>query len=91
LARFNHVILTRYTSNPRGVPLDELAAAATLLGATNVSLATTPADAWNAVRARAMPDDLVCITGSFYIAGEMRRELTDRPLRVSSSTSGESA
>jgi dihydrofolate synthase / folylpolyglutamate synthase len=91
LARFDHVILTRYASNPRGVPLDELAAIAASLGATNTSLAAAPAQAWDAVRARAMPDDLVCVTGSFYIAGEMRREMAERPLALGAAASLESA
>ena len=31
------------------------------------------ADAWNWVRDRAAPEDLICITGSTFIAAEMRR------------------
>lgn len=32
----------------------------------------TPADAWDFVRARAQSEDLVCITGSFFLAAEIR-------------------
>jgi dihydrofolate synthase / folylpolyglutamate synthase len=32
----------------------------------------TPAEAWNFVRERAQPEDLVCITGSFFLAAELR-------------------
>jgi dihydrofolate synthase/folylpolyglutamate synthase len=32
----------------------------------------TPEEAWNFVRARAAPEDLICITGSFFLAAEIR-------------------
>ncbi len=32
----------------------------------------TPAEAWNFVRERAAPEDLICITGSFFLAAEIR-------------------
>ena len=86
LPRFDRVILTRYTSNPRGVPVEELASIATSLGATNITLAAVPSQAWEAVRACVLPEDLVCVTGSFYIAGEMRREMTERPLATGAAT-----
>ena len=39
----------------------------------------TPAEAWDAVHRWAKPDDLVCITGSFFLAAEMRRQVAARP------------
>ena len=42
-------------------------------------IAPTPAEAWDAVHRLAGPDDLVCITGSFFLAAEMRRQLAARP------------
>jgi folylpolyglutamate synthase/dihydropteroate synthase len=131
--RFDHVIFTRYLLNPRGVPPEELAAAAEKLpswggsspswcgsspswggsstatpasgegpGNTNsplpqagegqgvraegtarttrVEIASTPADAWAAVHRMAAKDDLICITGSFFLASEMRREMAAWPL-----------
>ncbi len=102
LGRFDHVILTRYTNNPRGVPPEELQKLATYwcgsstaaptevsplpLGegpgvrAANIEIAPTPADAWDAVGRLAQPDDLICVTGSFFIAAEMRRLIAERPL-----------
>ncbi|MCD4726346.1 MAG: bifunctional folylpolyglutamate synthase/dihydrofolate synthase, partial [Pirellulales bacterium] len=67
LGRFDHVILTRYTNNPRGVPPEELqrwAAAVSPLPlgggpgvrAANIEIAATPADAWDAVGRLAQPD-----------------------------------
>jgi dihydrofolate synthase/folylpolyglutamate synthase len=91
LARFDQVILTRYTSNPRGVPLEELETVAAMTGACNYRLANTPKEAWAAAAELATPEDLVCVAGSFYIAGEMRREIAERPLAVGSAAALESA
>ncbi len=43
-------------------------------------IAATPADAWAAAGRLARPDDLVCVTGSFFLAAEMRRHIVARPL-----------
>ena len=83
LGRFDHVILTRYLENPRSVPPEELSElAAQLVSARppNIEIAATPAEAWQSVRRQAASDDLVCITGSFFLAAEMRRQLDARPL-----------
>ncbi len=45
-----------------------------------IEIAPTPADAWAAVQRLARPDDLICITGSFFLAAEMRRLIAARPL-----------
>jgi dihydrofolate synthase / folylpolyglutamate synthase len=37
----------------------------------------TPAEAWAAARHWAGPDDLVCITGSFFLAAEMRHVMAE--------------
>ncbi len=88
LGRFDHVILTRYSNNPRSVAPEELlelarqvsplplgegpgVRAATGVRAT-VEIAATPAEAWAAARRIAKPDDLICITGSFFLASEIR-------------------
>jgi dihydrofolate synthase / folylpolyglutamate synthase len=93
LGRFDHVIFTRYLSNPRSVApeqLQELAlelagqwggsSTVTPTSAASVEIAPTPAEAWDAVHRLAGPDDLICITGSFFLAAEMRRQLAARPL-----------
>jgi dihydrofolate synthase/folylpolyglutamate synthase len=48
-------------------------------GDCHIRVAATPAEAWDAVRRLATPDDLVCITGSFFFAAEMREQITLRP------------
>jgi len=90
--RFDEVIFTRYLNNPRGVPPEELQALAIELGSTGrragegpavraagITIAPPPAEAWAVVQRRAMADDLICISGSFFIAAEMRHQLAARP------------
>jgi dihydrofolate synthase / folylpolyglutamate synthase len=83
LPRFDGVVLTRYLNNPRYVPVDELCTIAREVAAPMngragqaaddwLHTAETPAEAWNLVAARAAPDDLICVTGSFFLASEMR-------------------
>ncbi len=47
--------------------------------AANTAIAHTPAEAWDMVHRLATADDLICISGSFFIAAEMRRQLAARP------------
>ncbi|QJW95470.1 bifunctional folylpolyglutamate synthase/dihydrofolate synthase [Frigoriglobus tundricola] len=74
---FDHFHLTKYGTNPRSVPPERLAEtlAAVAPGAAFTTHATS-ADAWHAARAAAGPDDLVCVTGSVFLAGELRGALT---------------
>jgi dihydrofolate synthase / folylpolyglutamate synthase len=51
--------------------------------AVETRIAATSADAWDLVHRLAGPDDLICITGSFFLASEMRRQITARPLAES--------
>ena len=96
LGRFDHVIFTRYVDNPRGVPAEDLSAlGAQLVSAgplagdgpgvktPSIEIAANPAEAWAAVHRLAEPDGLICITGSFFLAAEMRRQLALRPLSPS--------
>ena len=71
--RFDEVIFTRYTNNPRAVPPEELLAIAVELGWQEPIVCIDPTDAFEEVRRRAEPEDLICITGSFFIAAELRR------------------
>jgi dihydrofolate synthase / folylpolyglutamate synthase len=91
LPYFDRVILTRYQSNPRGTPAEELAAlAAELSGAcdpaegrragSNWQLAADPAAAWEAARRMATTDSLIGITGSFFAAAEIRAIIEGRAL-----------
>jgi len=82
LPRFDRVVLTQYQNNPRAVPPGELAAAAARLGYAPTAVCPDPAAAWDQVLAMAGEDDLACITGSFFIAAEMRAEMKRRPLHA---------
>lgn len=77
--RFDHVILTRYRNNPRGAPPEELAALAWEATGQRYQVCPDPAAAWGEVLRWATPEDLVCITGSFFLAAEMRSEIRARP------------
>ncbi len=76
LPRFDRVILTRYTSNPRGFPLEELAALAAEIGGPLCETAPDPAAAWRRAQQITRPEQLVCVTGSFFLAAEIRRLLS---------------
>ncbi|MEX2188212.1 MAG: folylpolyglutamate synthase/dihydrofolate synthase family protein [Pirellulales bacterium] len=86
--RFDDVILTRYRNNPRGVPTEELFDAASAHAGGRVHACATPEEAWSAAQALANRDALICITGSFFIAAEIRLILAggsaavgDRPVQ----------
>lgn len=70
---FDHFHLTRYSNNPRAVPAEKLAAVLSEVapGRANTVHATA-AEAFAAARTAAGDDDLICITGSVFLAGELR-------------------
>ena len=75
LGRFDEVIFTRYLTNPRAVPPEELARHGLDLTGRRYPVCGDPGDALRAVRRLAAPDDLICVTGSFFIAAEIRCRL----------------
>ena len=80
LGRFDEVLFTRYLDNPRAVPPECLRDLGAELTGRHWPVFARPAEAWDAARARAAPEDLVCVTGSFFIAAEMRRHIHAGPL-----------
>jgi dihydrofolate synthase/folylpolyglutamate synthase len=72
LPAFDEVIFTRYWSNPRGVPPEELDVLAAEISSTPRMVCADAASAWAAVQMRMTPEHLICIAGSFFIAAEMR-------------------
>ncbi len=72
LPRFDHVVLTRYTSNPRSVQVAELAALAEELSPAKVEECENPAHAWRRARELASEKHLICVAGSFFLAAEVR-------------------
>ena len=73
LGRFDEVIFTRYLTNPRAAPPEELARRAFESTGRRYAVRGEPGEAFRAVRRLAEPDDLICVTGSFFIAAEIRR------------------
>ncbi len=75
LPKFDQVIATKYVNNPRAVEPEELRSIALALGAANqIETAAEPQAAWQLARERAQPNDLICITGSFFLAAELRSQ-----------------
>lgn len=70
---FDHVLLTEYLKNPRSVPrLKLLEIAGGLSGGATLEVAETPALALSRARSLAGDSGMVCTTGSFFIAAEVR-------------------
>ncbi|HZZ72144.1 MAG TPA: folylpolyglutamate synthase/dihydrofolate synthase family protein [Pirellulales bacterium] len=84
LPEFDEVVLTRYGKNPRGLAVEELLALAEPLGHRCLAAVANSREAWSRVLADTAADDLVCITGSFFLAAEMREEMAARPLGAES-------
>ncbi len=72
---FDRIVLTRYSNNPRAVPISEFEELAPKILKTDWSIAPDPETAWNQVMAEARPNDLICVTGSFFLAAEVRNLL----------------
>ena len=85
LPEFRHVVLTRFTCNPRSVPPETLRATATRLchglpNAPTLHIAETPAEAVSLANSLANNSGYVLATGSIFLAAEVRGLLlTDRP------------
>ena len=74
---FDEILLTRASDQPRAFSHDDLGNRAEAILGRSESWDRFPnvAGAWNAARNRSSPEDLVCVTGSFYVAGEAKRLL----------------
>jgi dihydrofolate synthase/folylpolyglutamate synthase len=72
---FDQFVVTQYQDNPRAVSAETLAAmmndALRSRGLESL-VCPTPAQAWRHATQNARPGELICITGSFYLAAEMR-------------------
>lgn len=91
LPHFRQVVATEYQENPRAVPVAELGkiirdelAATEPASATEVIECSLPEEAWQQAQLLAQTTrersakslaPLICVTGSFFIAAELRRKL----------------
>jgi dihydrofolate synthase/folylpolyglutamate synthase len=88
LPRFDTVVLTSFQNNARQVPVEALAKLARDLGDQPLYAAADPTAAWKLARRLAGPDDLICITGSFFIAAELRELIVDEGASASEKWTG---
>jgi dihydrofolate synthase / folylpolyglutamate synthase len=72
LPLFDVLIATRYVENPRSVAPEDIAAAAFELCRQNALIAADPAEALEMARQLTAPEDLICVTGSLFLAAESR-------------------
>ncbi|MFM7291161.1 MAG: bifunctional folylpolyglutamate synthase/dihydrofolate synthase [Planctomycetia bacterium] len=73
--RFDHVVITRYATNPRAATVPQLVEACRRAGLPAPRVATAPAEALRLARELATPRGLVCVAGSFFLAAEIRAVL----------------
>jgi len=76
---FGRFVLTRYQNSRRAVPPAELRDAFAVRTNRPCEVIEDPAEAWREVRSAALPEDLICVTGSFYLAAELRALFADEP------------
>jgi dihydrofolate synthase/folylpolyglutamate synthase len=68
---FDHFYLTHYNS-PRSVPPEQLARLLAQTSTVPFTLCPTTREAWSLASGSARPQDLICATGSVFLAGELR-------------------
>ena len=77
---FDVIILTRFVTNPRALEIEQLETECqsvidqfdSAAPIPFIESCKDPEAAWQRARQLAEPADLICITGSFYLAGEIR-------------------
>lgn len=72
---FDHVVVTRYATNPRAATVQQLVASCRRASIPSPQVATAPAEALRLARSLATPRGLVCVAGSFFLAAEIRAVL----------------
>ncbi|MBC8356149.1 MAG: bifunctional folylpolyglutamate synthase/dihydrofolate synthase [Planctomycetes bacterium] len=77
LPRFERIVLTRYVDNPRSVTPERLLELVEKLRDESspmpeVFMCESPVAAWQKCQADMTPEQLICVTGSFFLAAEMR-------------------
>jgi dihydrofolate synthase/folylpolyglutamate synthase len=69
---FDHLVITRYATNPRAATVPQLVEACRRAGLPAPQVATAPAEALRLARSLATPRGLICVAGSFFLAAEIR-------------------
>lgn len=68
---FDHVVVTRYATNPRAASVERLAEACRAAGLPAARIAPSPAAAVARARRLAGSCGIVCVAGSFFLAAEL--------------------
>jgi len=71
--RFDHVVATRYVTNPRAAPVERLVAACRRAGLPAARTAADPRAALRLAKSLATREGVVCVAGSFFLAAEVGR------------------
>ena len=66
---FDRIYFTSYSRSGRSATREELLRTSSQ---SDIDYYARPVDAWNAARAVAQTDDMIVITGSVFLAGELR-------------------
>ena len=74
-AAFDQLILTKYSTNPRAWPVEELIEIAKTATRTPIQSCDSVAEALQLARQTSQPGDLICVAGSFFLAAEAREAL----------------
>lgn len=69
---FQRFLLTRYAQSQRAVPPEQLASWLKDIADVPMETFSNAADAWRSARIQAGPNDLIVVTGSVFLAGELR-------------------
>lgn len=85
LPHFDSIILTQYLHNPRAVPAESLGKLVHTISDVPCHVVPTPTEAWRLASRIATPNDLICVTGSFFIAAEMRELILQQSRTASGS------
>jgi dihydrofolate synthase / folylpolyglutamate synthase len=87
LPHFEAVVLTQYVNNVRAVTVSDIEKIVAELSDIPRYICPDPRAAWAQIRSLATTEDLICITGSFFLAAEIRPEIAALPLgRTTKST-----
>ena len=76
---FDQLILTKYSTNPRAWPVEELVEIAQSATRTPCQSCASVAEALHLARQNSQPGDLICVAGSFFLAAEAREQLVSTP------------
>ena len=76
MPHFNQILLPRMKKHPRILTPEQMAERIRGVSQVEPTICEFPEQAWSIARDRAGENDLICVTGSVFLAGAMRPMLT---------------